>query len=135
VLVASPSVEDLLREFFAAAPPGIIAVYLFGSVARGQARPGSDVDVAVLFRQQPRPSLEGLPLDLEGQLERRLGATVDLVALNDAPADLVHRVLRDGKVVFDSDPAARIRFEVEARNQYFDLLPFLERYRQVLRGP
>jgi hypothetical protein len=46
-----------------------------------------------------------------------------LTAFHRAPADLVHRVLRDGRIVFDRDPPARIRFEVRRRNEYFDLAP------------
>lgn len=56
----------------------------------------SDVDVAVLFDQAPEPALSGAGLTLEGEIERHLGRRVDLVNLNRAPADLVHRVLRDG---------------------------------------
>ena len=51
------------------------------------------------------------------------------VNLDSAPPDLIHRVLRDGILVLDRDRAARIRFEVAARNAYFDLKPFLDRYR------
>jgi hypothetical protein len=40
-------------------------------------------------------------------------------------------VLRDGLLVLDRDPSVRIRFEVRARNEYFDLLPFLLRYRRL----
>jgi uncharacterized protein YutE (UPF0331/DUF86 family) len=46
---------------------------------------------------------------------------IQVVVLIRAPADLVHRVLRDGHLVLD--PAARIRFEVQRRNEYFDLAP------------
>ena len=38
--------------------------------------------------------------------------------------------MRDGQLLFDRDPAARVRFEVAARNAYFDILPMLERYRR-----
>jgi hypothetical protein len=31
----------------------------------------------------------------------------------------------------DRDPSARIRFEVRVRNEYFDLLPHLLRYRRM----
>ena len=58
-----------------------------------------------------------------------LGVPVQVVALNHAPVDLVHRVLRDGKLLVDRDPSARIRFEVRARNEFFDLKPILDRYR------
>ena len=50
--------------------------------------------------------------------------------LDTAPPDLIHRVLRDGELVLDRDPSARVRFEVAARNAYFDLKPFLDRYRR-----
>jgi len=43
--------------------------------------------------------------------------------------DLVHRILRDGILCLDRDRSARIRFEVKARGEYFDLLPYLQRYR------
>ena len=105
-------------------------MYLFGSVARGEAGPDSDVDIGVLFSAEPAPTLDSPPLDLEGELERRLGRRVQVVALNRASADLVHRVLRDGKLVLDREPAARIRFEVRRRNEYFDLAPIRRLYRR-----
>jgi hypothetical protein len=43
--------------------------------------------------------------------------------------------LRDGRVVLDRDASARIRFEVKSRNEYFDLLPFLRRYRADPAAP
>ena len=107
------------------------AAYLFGSVARGTATPTSDVDVAILFSADPPRTIDGLHLGLEGELERGLGLPVQLVVLNRAPCDLIHRVLRDGVLLLDRDPSARIRFEVDARNRYFDLQPFVRRYRRL----
>jgi predicted nucleotidyltransferase len=106
-------------------------VYLFGSVARGEASEDSDVDVGVLFDEPPQGRLTGGRLTLEGDLERHLGRPVDLVVLNTASADLVHRVLRDGQVVVDRHPAARLRFEVQRRNEYFDLEPIRRQYRRL----
>ena len=109
----------------------LVCAYLFGSVARGEDQPGSDVDVAVLFREDPPRMLAGLHLDLADRLTGLLGGRhVDLVVLNRAPVDLVHRVLRDGVLLLERDRSARIRFEVRARNEYFDLLPHLHRYRR-----
>lgn len=110
---------------------GLVCAYLFGSAARGEDRPGSDVDVAVLFRDDPPRTLAGLHLDLADRLTGALGGRrVDLVVLNRAPVDLVHGVLRDGVLLLDRDRSRRIRFEVRARNEYFDLLPHLRRYRR-----
>jgi hypothetical protein len=62
-----------------------------------------------------------------------MGRPVDLVVLNRAPVDLIHRVLRAGILIHERNPAARIRFEVQARNEYFDLLPYLWQYRHTIR--
>jgi hypothetical protein len=129
--VATSEIEDQLREALSRAPAAVVCAYLFGSVARGEARPQSDIDVAVLFEKPPAPRLDAGPLDLEGALERALGRRVQVVVLNGSPADLVHRVLRDGRVVLDRDRAARIRFEVAKRNEYFDLEPLRRRYRRA----
>jgi predicted nucleotidyltransferase len=128
--VITITIEDCLREELRRAPTAVVCAYLFGSIARGDARTQSDIDVAVLFEKPPAARLDAGPLDLEGTLERALGRPVQLVVLNRAPADLVHRVLRDGRVVLDRDRAARIRFEVDKRNEYFDLEPIRRLYRR-----
>ena len=121
-----------LARFFAGRETGeAAAVYLFGSVARGDDRPGSDVDLGILYRRDPPPTFEGLPLRLEGEIERLLGRPVQVVTLNTAPADLRARVLRDGVLLLDRDPSLRIRFEVRTRNEWFDLRPILREYRRA----
>jgi predicted nucleotidyltransferase len=119
-----------LRDRLAREGEPLIAAYLYGSRARGEAREGSDVDLGLLYRRQPEPTLESAPRRLEDELEQDLGLPVEVLVLNDAPADLVRRVLRDGVLLLDHDRAARLRFEVDAWNRYFDLLPILELYRR-----
>jgi predicted nucleotidyltransferase len=121
--------ESRLIDAFRVDPRGVAAVYLFGSTARGTSGPASDVDVAVLLQQTPSATFEQQSYHLEGDLERALGRTVDLVVLNRAPVDLRSRVLRDGRLLVDRDPSTRIRFEVQTRNEAFDLEPILRRYR------
>ncbi len=125
-----------LQRFFDGTQADIVCVYLYGSTARGEARQDSDIDLAVLYAVPPPATLDGLGCTLNDDLEQLLGRTVDLLVLNRAPVDLIHRVLRDGVLVYDSDPSARIRFEVYARNAYFDLLPYLHAYRRhTARAP
>ena len=128
------AVEQLVREYFSRNVDGVAAVYLFGSQATGKARPDSDVDLGVLFTKAPERTLAGLNLDLAGELELAVMRPVDLVVLNHAPVDLIHRVLRDGILVAEMDKSARIAFEVKARNEYFDLLPYLEQYRRAQKA-
>ena len=123
---------ERLRQAFSGREQGVAAVYLFGSVARGESRPGSDLDVAVLLEPAPeRGTFESLRLDLRAELESDFGRDVDLVVLNHAPPDLAHRVLRDAVLIIEPDPSARVRFEVRARNEYWDLKPYLDEYRRT----
>lgn len=125
------SVADELRAYFDTHSEGIVCAWLFGSVARGAARPDSDVDVAVLCERDPPPTLDASATAMGGDIEAATGLPVDLVILNRAPVDLIHRVLRDGVLLVERDRDARVRFEVKARNEFFDLKPHLDRYRRV----
>ena len=129
------SLERRLAEALLAEPAPPACAWLFGSRARGEARVDSDVAVAVLLGAEPPATLSGGALSLEGRIEARLGTAIDLVVMDVAPVDLVHRVMRDGRLLFDRDPSARVRFEVGARNAYFDLLPRLREYRGLPAHP
>lgn len=122
-----------LHEYFQARAHDVAAVYLFGSVARGDAGRASDLDVGILFRSAPPATLEGQPYDIAADLERRVGVPVDVVTLNTAPPDLRIRVLRAGQLAVEHDRSARIRFEVATRNEFFDLEPILTEYRRPRR--
>jgi predicted nucleotidyltransferase len=124
------TVIELLRERLAS-EPGVLAAWLFGSVARGAHTPSSDVDVAILTTRAPTGTLDDLWLDLGADLTSVLGREVDLVVLDNAPDDLTHRVLRDGVLLLDREPGARIRFEVASRNRFFDMQPVWHEYRRA----
>ena len=108
----------------------LAAIYLFGSMARGTAGAASDVDVGALYEVKPASTLEGQPFADEAALSQLFGRRVQVVVMNAAPVDLVHRILRDGILVIDRDKSRRIAFEVRSRNEYFDLLPILREYRK-----
>lgn len=110
----------------------MIAAWLLGSRARGTARPDSDVDVAVLLG--PVAGRAELTWDLEARLSAALRLPVQVVAVDTAPADLVHRVLRDGRLLIDRDRARRLRFEVRKRNEYFDMAPIWRLIRRLPAG-
>jgi len=125
-------VAQQLRDFFSIRANETVCAYLYVSQARGTANLKSDVDIAVLLKKSPPSTLDGIGLDLGAEIENAIEKKVDLVILNRAPADLIHRILRDGILVYEGDRSARIRFEVQARGEYFDLLPYLRQYRRSI---
>jgi len=129
--VLDSSLERKLRELVESAAPEVVAIYLYGSRARGSEHSGSDLDLGVLLLQPPPATLKGVARDLEAAVEAAVRVPAQVVVLNQAPVDLVHRVLRDGILVLDRDRAARLRFEVQARNEYFDMAPIRQLYRRV----
>jgi predicted nucleotidyltransferase len=58
---------------------GVATLAVFGSVARGDHHPGSDIDIAVEF--QSSPTFDGY-MDLKYYLESLLGLPVDLVTVD-----------------------------------------------------
>lgn len=124
------AVETALREFFARDPRGCAAVYLFGSRARDDYREQSDVDLGMLFEKTPPRTLGAVPAELRRELETLLGLPVDIVVLNHASPELRHHVLRDDRLILDHNRSVRIDFEVATRNEYWDVLPILRRYRK-----
>jgi predicted nucleotidyltransferase len=103
----------------------IAAAYLFGSRARGQARPRSDVDFAIVLRENFEPGERYRKrLALIGEATEALGTdAVDLVLLEEVPSLLGHRVLRDGRLLLDSIPARRARIAERIFRAYFDEEP------------
>jgi len=111
------------------------AAYIFGSVARGRTRPDSDIDVAVLVNPRalavdPLRYRLGLIADLEAALRR---PDVEVVVLNEAPPLLAHRVLSQGRLVYQRSAAARVRFQVQTANRYSDLIPLYETHIRYLK--
>ncbi len=127
---SEPAIADRLRPLLEPYALRLVCAYLFGSQARGDATGHSDIDLAILYRDEPPLSIDGLGLDIAAHVEAATGLPVDLVVLNHAAPDLVHRVLRDGVLLLETDRSARIRFEVKARSDYFDVLPYLREYRR-----
>lgn len=107
------TILDKLAEHF-----GADAVWIFGSQARGQALPHSDIDIAVLFQTRPTV-LERI--DLQSDLAEQLGKPVDLVDLDGASPILAMQVLRHGQLVLDLNASRRVAFTVLLVSRYTDL--------------
>jgi uncharacterized protein len=77
-----PRVAELCAKY------GIAELWVIGSVARGEARPDSDVDL--LYVRVPGNDLGMAYFDLQDDLEKLFGRKVDLLS-----KDGLHRVIKD----------------------------------------
>jgi len=79
--------------------PAVRLAVLYGSLARGEGRSDSDVDLLVRFRDD---TIRARALVVE-RLERAVGRRVQLVGIESAPPLLLADVLRDGRALVDRD--------------------------------
>jgi len=101
-VIEEPTIRKVVGLLLAAAPPGS-KVILFGSYARGQAGPRSDLDLLVIEPQVQDRAAEIVRLR---RVLRGLGLAVDVVVLSrqrfeywkDTPNTLSYRAVKEGKV-------------------------------------
>ena len=108
--------------------PEISAVYLFGSVLRGTDSERSDLDLGLLLEpDEPADARHRFLGDLAARLEAVAGSRpVDLVVLNGQGPIFCHEVIREGRVLYESDRERRIDFESDVIVRALDFRPTLE---------
>lgn len=98
--------RDRLRSVLAGHPSVRLGL-LFGSQARGTARPDSDVDVAI-----EAPATEGPAI--AAALSAACGREVDVVTLEDPSIPLVEALVRDSEVIYEARPGIGARWRARA---------------------
>ncbi|TKB67410.1 MAG: nucleotidyltransferase domain-containing protein [Nitrospira sp.] len=116
-----------LVEYIKKSIPDLIALYRFGSQAKGTARPDSDVDLAVLSRV----ALSELRrFELAQELATQLHRDVDLVDLRSASTVMRMQVISTGECLNAPGESARREFEMYA---YSDYARLNEERREILK--
>ncbi len=123
-----PELDEVLKEI------RLVVAYLFGSQARGQARPVSNVDIAVYLNEGLKKGERfDLKLRLIGDLSVILQTDgVDLLLLRDLPLFFQYRIVREGKLIFCKDELQRIRFEFRVMSLFFDRQYYYGRHTRYL---
>ena len=119
-------VADLLRGLLAQAErdPDVLAVILFGSQARGDAGPGSDVDVCVVLEA-------GVPSRIEAshtRLDYLAGRDLDIKIFQQLPLYIRSRVLKEGHVLFVRDEDRLYDLAFRTARAFEDFRPYYQRY-------
>lgn len=121
------SVAAACRDVFAGTR--VFLAYAYGSRIRGDAAPGSDLDIGYYLVGHavagPLPLADEMVL--ADRLSRRTGVDVDLRHLGGAPLEWRGRVLEGGLRVFCSDEVARVTLERELLIRWLDEKPRIER--------
>lgn len=105
-------IEDIFQKI-----PSVTAAWIFGSAKDGCAAEGSDLDVGILFSQDP--SVNEL-LDLQGDIQAATGTEdIDMVVLNKANPILAFEVI-SGTPVFCRDVEKRAGFASLTACEYED---------------
>jgi len=128
--------EPQLQSFFSShVVEGVLSAYLFGSHVAGREHRQSDVDVGMVVDRSvytSRRDRDHLRVTLGADLMRALQRNeVDLVCLQDVPAELGRRVVTEGRRVFCVDPLADMAFVRDVQLRAADLDPFLRKMRAL----
>lgn len=118
----------------AAATPGIVSVYLFGSVAEGREHAESDVDIGVLLDRRSFPGERErfeCRLLLSTRMSEAAGRDADVVILNDAPPQFARAVIHRGERIFCADAELDHAFVRDAQLLAADIDPWLRRMREL----
>ena len=114
ILDLLPGAVDFLTSH-----PKVMFSYLFGSLAKRNLTPLSDVDIAVYLK--PGTNFAEYKLEILGGLMDILQTDeIDLVILNTADIPLAMNIVKAKEVIVDNDPFERHRFESLTMRKYFD---------------
>jgi predicted nucleotidyltransferase len=115
--------KNELTPIFAKYQGEIVAAYLFGSMAKGEPSPSSDIDIAILMRGNiEKNNGAALKFCLYPDLCRKLKRNdIDLVLLSlSGNLILNDEIVRYGKVIFSTDDDARERYELNVLHRATD---------------
>jgi uncharacterized protein len=101
--LSKEKIDDLIQRIVETAHP--LRIILFGSFARGEARPHSDVDVMVVMpndahRRKTAQSIYSALWGIDMDIDIVVATESDLDKYRDSPGLIYREALRDGKELY-----------------------------------
>jgi len=107
--------------------PEVLAAYLYGSHAKGYAREGSDVDVAIMMSPDFSDDPYNYQFDLESEVTRAVpDVKVETILLNNMGYPLKYNASIGGRLVYSRDDIKRAQEEISIQNEREDFGDFFE---------
>jgi predicted nucleotidyltransferase len=110
--------------------PGLVALILYGSHGTARETPRSDVDLAIVFREDAQPPPEARLRLTSLAVETLEDDDVSLTFLDRAPLPFQHEVLRTGRALLVQDEIAFADFRERVVSRFCD---FIIDYRVILK--
>lgn len=109
--------------------PAVAAAYAYGSRVRGRPLPFSDLDLALVLAGDEPPEDPLFAERVAARIGTSLGTAIEIDAhlARDLPLAVRGRVVTEGVLLYERDPARRVAFETSTRRHYFDFLPLIRR--------
>jgi predicted nucleotidyltransferase len=109
----------------------VVAAYLFGSFARGDADRHSDIDIGILFDREYSIQ-EMMDISRRIQEETDTGREIDVRPLSFDSPEFSFTVIREGVLLYQGSASKRADLEQELERRYHDLKPLIREYREEM---
>jgi predicted nucleotidyltransferase len=107
-------VEELRRD-------EVDAIYLFGSYAKGNAKPISDIDICVLTKRD-------IPKSIKEEILSNSSKKIDISIFWDLTPTIRFRVFKEGKLLYKKGEMVLQRVKVDTIKSYLDIQPLIKRH-------
>ncbi len=113
------SLIEKIKEF-----PETLAIILFGSYAKGNAKGISDIDIAVVVRNPDKHT--------EAEIGSLYSPRFDVVLFHRLPLHIQFEVLKHGKEIFCRDEKSLLEIKRKVLREYLEVSHMYERIRRMV---
>ena len=108
----------------------VLLCYLYGSYARGDIHPFSDIDIGIYLEKMNSGKMLDIDLSLALEFDDIIGhgCNVDVRSINNMPLLMKGKLVTEGILLYSRNDAFRVEFETNVRKAYFDFRPFIIQY-------